>query len=75
MRQTAVYLKDEQQSRLKELSKKTGRSEAELIREGIDLVWLQYRAPIGIGDMPVIHGPGNVAERVDQLLAEGFGRD
>ncbi|MGH3433693.1 MAG: ribbon-helix-helix domain-containing protein [Thermocrispum sp.] len=75
MRQTAVYLKDEQQARLKELSKNLGRSEAELIREGIDLVWVRHRGPIGVCDLPVIHGSGDTADRVDELLAEGFGLD
>lgn len=74
MRQTAVYLADEQLSGLKRTSRKLNRSEAELIREGLDLVLARYRDPIGAGDLPVVHGGGQRAERVDELLEEGFGQ-
>ncbi|WP_280236333.1 ribbon-helix-helix domain-containing protein [Nocardia cyriacigeorgica] len=40
---TSVYLDQEQTSRLKQAAEAAGRSEADLIREGIDLVLL--RAP------------------------------
>lgn len=73
MRQTAVYLRDDQQKQLKDLSGKLGRSESELVREGIDLIWARYRDPIGVCDLPVTHGPGDLAERADELLHEGFG--
>ncbi|MBO0854751.1 MAG: ribbon-helix-helix domain-containing protein [Nocardia sp.] len=43
---TSVYLDEEQTSRLKRAAEAAGRSEAELIREGIDLVLLRTpRAP------------------------------
>ena len=73
MRQTAVYLREEQQEQLRDLAGKLGRSEAELLREGVDLVWAHYRDPIGACELPVVSGTGDLAERVDELLDEGFG--
>ncbi|WP_170160415.1 ribbon-helix-helix domain-containing protein [Prauserella muralis] len=74
MRQTAVYLQDHQLSGLKDASRKLGRSEADLLREGVDLVLARYREPIGECDLPAVHGGGQLASRVDDLLDEGFGR-
>lgn len=74
MRQIAVYLHEEQLADLKRTSSKLGRSEAELLREGVDLVLVRYRDPIGECDMPTAHGGGRLAERVDELLDEGFAR-
>lgn len=41
---TSVYLESEQATRLKAAAEESGRSEADLIREGIDLVLLRSRA-------------------------------
>lgn len=73
MRQTAVYLEDSQLTGLKHTSRKLGRTEADLIREGLDLVLARYRDPIGEIDLPTAHGGGNLAGRVDELL-DGFGQ-
>lgn len=73
MHQTAVYLREEQQQHLRDLSGKLGRSEAELLREGVDLVWAHYRDPIGACELPVVNGAGELAERTDELLDQGFG--
>ena len=73
MRQTAVYLEDAQLAGLKHTSRKLGRSEAELIREGLDLLLTRYRDPIGETDLPTAHGGGNLAARADELL-DGFGQ-
>lgn len=73
MHQTAVYLREDQQEHLRNLSRKLGRSEAELLREGVDLVWAHYRDPIGTCELPAVGGPGDLAESVDELLGNGFG--
>jgi len=40
---TSVYLESEQAARLKEAAAESGQSEADLIRQGIDLVLLRSR--------------------------------
>jgi hypothetical protein len=55
------------------MAHETGRTEAELIREGIRLAVAERKRPkpsIGIFDS----GDPSLSERVDELL-EGFGRD
>lgn len=74
MRQTAVYLKERQTVGLKETARRLERSEADLIREGVELVLARYRDPIGECDLPTAHGGGALASRTDDLLEEGFGR-
>lgn len=50
----------------------TGRSEADLIREGIGLVTGTHR--IAEPRLPLFEsGQPDLAERVDELLLEGFG--
>jgi plasmid stability protein len=72
MRKTSVYLPDELSRRLKETAAASGRSEAELIREGITKVleaedYPRPRIPLFESDDPTL------AERVEEILAEGFG--
>src|SRR2546421_228044 len=43
MRRTTVYLRDEQAIQLKRAANKWGRSEAELIRDGVDLILAKTR--------------------------------
>ena len=68
---TTVYLPQDLKRALERAASSTGRSEADLIREGIASVVAQQvpkpRAPL--------FSHGNLARRVDELLAEGFGRD
>lgn len=73
MRQTAVYLKDNQTVALKEVAARLERSEADLIREGIDLLLNRYAQPIGYCGIPVAHGGGRLASRTEELLEDGFG--
>jgi Arc/MetJ-type ribon-helix-helix transcriptional regulator len=71
MRKSTVYLPDDLKSKLARASVESGRSEAELIREGIELVTgrvagVEPRLPLfESGDL-------DLAERVDEHLA-GFG--
>jgi hypothetical protein len=71
MRKTTVYVPDGLKSRLARAAVESGRSEAELIREGIELV----SARVGGSEprLPLFaSGDPELAERVDEHLA-GFG--
>ena len=73
MRRTTIYLPEDLKASIERLAAEEGRSEAELIREGVRWVVRQHgnprpRIPLvsdGLGDP-------TAAERVDELL-EGFG--
>jgi plasmid stability protein len=72
MYKTTVYLPDELKAQLKRTAAETGRSEADLIREGIRLALVQCLPPAprsGIFDS----GDPRLSERVDELL-KGFGK-
>ena len=72
MHKTTVYLPDELKAALERVAGETGRSEAELIREGIQLaVERQLPPPPTIG-IRVSEDP-HFAEHADEHL-EGFGR-
>ncbi len=70
---TSVYLEDEQKRRLADLSRATGISEAELVRQGVRLVLEQSGRPrprLGIG----ASSDGRSARDTEDLLVEsGFG--
>jgi len=73
MQKTTVYLPDELKEALARAAEEVGRSEAELIREGVRLVVEKCVPPpprAGIFDS----GDPQSASKVDALLAEGFGR-
>ena len=68
---TTVYLPDELKQGLRRAARATGRSEADLIREGIGLVTGTHR--IAEPRLPLFEsGQVDLAERVDEELA-GFG--
>ncbi len=66
-----MYLTTEQKRALEQAARAKGRSEAELIREGIDAVTAGHR-----GQEPTVplfsSGVDDLASRADELL-EGFG--
>jgi Arc/MetJ-type ribon-helix-helix transcriptional regulator len=71
MEKTTVYLPDELKRALRRAARATGRSEAELIREGVGLVTGRHR--MAEARLPLFEsGEPDLAERVDELLA-GFG--
>jgi hypothetical protein len=71
MEKTTVYLTETQKRALGTLARQSGRSEAELIRDGIDLVTAVRR--VAEPTLPLFDsGDPSLAERVDELL-EGFG--
>jgi hypothetical protein len=71
MEKTTVYLTDELKRALRRASRATGRSEAELIREGIGLVTGSHR--IAEPRLPLFDSSQpDLAERADEYLG-GFG--
>lgn len=72
MEKTTVYLSDDLKRSLRRAARASGRSEAELIREGIGLVTGAHR--VAEPRLPLFEsGQADLAERADQLL-EGFGK-
>lgn len=71
MKKTTVYLPDELKRALRRAARSTGRSEAELIREGIGLVTGTHR--VAEPRLPLFEsGQPELAEHVDEMLV-GFG--
>jgi hypothetical protein len=71
MERTTVYLTTAQRRALAKAARATGRSEAELIREGVDAVTSEHR--VAEPTLPLFEsGRSDLATRVDDLL-EGFG--
>jgi len=71
MEKTTVYLPEELKRALERAAQATGRSEAELIREGIGTVVGTHR--IAEPRLPLFEsGQPDLAERADELL-RGFG--
>ena len=71
MEKTTVYLPDELKRALRRAARATGRSEAELIREGIGMVTGTHR--IAEPRLPLFEsGQADLAEAVDEAM-RGFG--
>lgn len=76
VKRTTVYLGEEQKRELEQLAARSKRSEAELIRDGVDRILDEHRAPrrkpqalFALND-PLLDDPGRSAEAL-----EGFGED
>lgn len=66
-----MYLTEEQKRRLERTARLTGRSEAELIREGVDAVTNRHQ--VAEPRLPLFEsGQPDLAEHVDEAL-DGFG--
>jgi hypothetical protein len=71
MEKTTVYLPGDLKRALRRAARATGRSEAELVREGIGLITGVHR--IAEPRLPLFEsGQADLAERVDEALG-GFG--
>lgn len=71
MEKTTVYLTDQQKRALERAARAEGRSEADLIREGVDTVTARHR--VMEPTIPLFDsGIPDLAERADEYL-EGFG--
>ncbi len=69
---TTVYLPKELKQRIKAAARREGRSEAAVIRAALDLYAQPRKRPrSGLFSS----GDPTLAERADEPLAEGFGRD
>lgn len=72
MKRTSVYLEEHAKRRLERLARRTGRSEADLIREAVRLLLStrERRRPT----LPLFRsGDPTLSERVDEELDRGFG--
>jgi plasmid stability protein len=71
---TTVYLPEDLKRRLERTARHRRTSEAEVIRAALDEHTAKEQPR---PRLPLFRGSGttNVAERVDEILAEGFGRD
>jgi hypothetical protein len=71
MEKTTVYLPEDLKRALRRTAQASGRSEAELIREGVGLVVGTHR--VAEARLPLFEsGQPDLAERVEELLT-GFG--
>jgi Ribbon-helix-helix protein, copG family len=74
MVKTTVYLPEGLKRRLQHVARVQGRSEADIIRAALDEFTAAQERPRP--KLPLFSsGRGDIAERVDEILAEGFGRD
>jgi len=74
MVKTTIYLPDELKRRIEQAARERSISEAEVIRAAVDSAVPPLERPRPT--FPLFDsGRGDLAERVDELLAEGFGRD
>ena len=75
MHRTTVYLRDEQAVRLKRAAARSGHSEAELIREGVELILSSLHTERPEPGVFFDSGDPTWADRTDEILAEGFGSE
>jgi hypothetical protein len=74
MVKTTVYLPDDLKQRLEEAARVSGESEARIIRSAIE-EWLETLLPRPEPHWGTIEfGDPSLAERVDDVLDEGFGQ-
>jgi hypothetical protein len=75
MRRITVYLHDAQAAQLKRLATCCGRSEADLIREGVDRILREIPVERPRPQLLLDSSDPTWADRTDQILAEGFGSE
>lgn len=75
MVKTTIYLPERLKRRVEQIARIERRSEAEVIRAALEDFTAVHERPRPT--LPLFSGPAqtNIAERVDEALAEGFGRD
>jgi Arc/MetJ-type ribon-helix-helix transcriptional regulator len=72
MEKTTVYLSEEQAAALRRASAATGRSQSELIRDGVDLITSRSRRRTFASRAAATGDDPDVARRVDELLARAL---
>jgi Arc/MetJ-type ribon-helix-helix transcriptional regulator len=73
VKKTTVYLPDHLKKMIEFESKRDRRSEAEVIRAALEKALTRPRPKLPL--FKTLGGDGRLAERVDEILAEGFGED
>ena len=74
MEKTTVYIPKPLKERVRRMAAEERRSEAAVIRAALEAYTAAKERPRPT--LPLFKsGRGNIARRVDELLAEGFGRD
>jgi len=73
MKKTSVYLDDDRDAKLGQVSHLTGRSQSELLREGVDYVIARHLTPRPPMQAPSFDAGFVARDRIDDLMA-GFGR-
>jgi hypothetical protein len=76
MRKTSVYLSDEDRARLARLATTLGRSQAEIVREGLRA--MERATPPGrqFATVGIVSGDGTaISEIPEEELLKGFGDD
>ena len=73
MRKTTVYLPDDLKASLERMAAATGRSEADLIRDAIST--MTGGDGLVLPRLPLFDSGDPIANRSEELLAEGFGLD
>jgi hypothetical protein len=73
VKKTTLYLPDELKGRIERLAKSTARSEADVMRSALAAYTEEERPAPRVG----LFGSGKpeLAERTEEILAEGFGRE
>jgi len=74
MTRTTVYLSQDAKRRLSRAARRHGRSEAELIRQAVDRLLAEEPARPRPSP-PTLDIDPSIADRVDEHLSAGFGRD
>jgi hypothetical protein len=75
VKRTTIYLPDDVKAQLERVARAEGRTEADVIREALATALARRTPPRP--QLPLVEPTGvasNVAEDVDEALAEGFGR-
>jgi Arc/MetJ-type ribon-helix-helix transcriptional regulator len=71
VQKTTVYLPDELKRAVERVATDSRRSEAEVIRDALS----EYTSRVRPRPRAGTFSHGSLADRVDELLGEGFGRD
>jgi Arc/MetJ-type ribon-helix-helix transcriptional regulator len=75
MKRTTVYLPDTLKQRVERIARERNLSEAEVIRAAIDEFTRDGDRPAPTLPLFASLGDATLSERVDEVLADGFGRD
>lgn len=78
MKRTTIFLPEDQKAELKRIARETGRSESDLIRDGVNHIVAAHTPPFPKPHLGTIKGGGPGwadPENLERLMEEGFGQD